>query len=60
MMNFLVICLTIFTLITAFKFGRYASNVRNLNDFAKTLFMGITLMVDSMFLIFAIVLSTIN
>lgn len=59
-MNLLIIFVTIVTLITSLKFGRYASDTKTLSDFAKTFFFGITLIVDSLFLIFVIAIDLIN
>lgn len=58
-MIFLIILLTINVLITSFVLGYYASNTKNLNDFARTLYMGIELIVKSMFLIVAIIMYVI-
>lgn len=55
-MIFLIILLTINVLITSFVFGYYASNTKNLNNFARTLYMVIELIVKSIFLIVAIIM----
>lgn len=58
-MIFIIILLTINVLITSFVLGYYASNTKNLNDFARTLCMSIKLIVNSIFLMVAIIMYVI-